>query len=135
MIAFIFLNMIMLPRILKSNIYYSNKRGQSPFFYPDTNPAISHALVHSVDKTHVLVVAVEFIWSLFLNIFSFNFVSTPRKSFRFTRFRRTYVNRPVVILTNHCQSYTAFLLNARCSKWQRSFFCSCWFPMIVYLRR
>ena len=116
--------MIKFPPILKSIIYYSNKRGQSPFFYPDTNPAISHALVHSVDKTHVLVVTVEFIWLLFLNIFSFNFVSTPRKSLRFTRFRRTYANHPIVILTK-CPLFkvAAFL-----------FFCSCWFPMIVWLR-
>ena len=133
-IAFIFLHMIQFPRTLNNNIYYSNKRGPSPFFHPDTNPAISHALVYSVDKTHVLFVTVEFIWLLFLNIFSFNFVSTPGKSLRFRRSRRTYVNRPAVILTNHCQSYTAFLLNARGSKWPRSFFCSCWFPMIVYLR-
>ena len=92
------------------------------------------AMLHSIDKTHVLVVTVEFISLLLLNMFSFNLVSTPRKSFRFTRFRRTHANHPVVILTNHCQSYTAFLLNARCSKWPCSFFCSYWFPMIVYLR-
>ena len=81
---------------------------------------IGHALVHSVDKTHVLVVTMNLIWLLFLNILSFNFVETPRNSLRFTRFIRGYVNRPAVVLTNHCQSYTAFLLYVRCSKLPRS---------------
>ena len=45
---------------------------------------------------------------LFLNTLSFKFVPTPRKSLRFTRFRRTYANRPAVVLTKYCQSYTAF---------------------------
>ena len=97
-------------------------RDHNHFFHPETNPVIGHALVHSVDKTHVMVVSMKLIWLLFLNIFSFNFVPTPRKSLRFTRFRRSYVNHPVVVLTNHCQSYTAFLLDMRCSKWPRSFF-------------
>ena len=69
-----------------------------------------------MDKTHVLVVTVDLIWLLFLNILSFNFVATPRKSLRFTRFIRSYVNRPAVVLTNYCQSYTAFLLDVRFSK-------------------
>ena len=38
------------------------------------------------------------IWLLFLNILSFNFVPTPNKSLRLTRFRRSYVNRPAVVL-------------------------------------
>ena len=71
---------------------------------------------------------------LLLHILSFNFVTTPRKSLRFTRFIRSYVNRPAVVLTNHCQSYTAFLLDVRCSKLRFPFFCSCFFPMIVHLR-
>ena len=48
---------------------------------------------------------------IFLNMLSFNFVSTPNKSFTFTKFRRNCVNRLAVVLTNHCQSYTAFLQN------------------------
>ena len=50
-------------------------------------------------------------WSWFgwcSRIYFFNFVSTPNKSLTFTRFKRSYVNRTVVVLTNHCQSYTAF---------------------------
>ena len=110
LIAFIFVNTTQYPRILKNNIYHSNERGPPPFFYPDTNPIIGHALVHSVDKTHDLVVTLELIWMLLLNILSFNFFPTSRKSRRFTRFRRSFVNRPVVVLTNHCQSYTVFCL-------------------------
>ena len=53
-------------------------------------PILGHVLVHSVDKTHVLVVAVELIRLLFLNIFSFNFVPTPNKSLRFTRFKKLF---------------------------------------------
>ena len=75
-----------------------------------------------MDKTHVLVVTVDLIWLLFLNILSFNFVATPRKSLRFTRFIRSYVNRPAVVLTNYCQIYTAFLLDVRCSKMPCSIF-------------
>ena len=98
-------------------------------------PVIGHALVHSIDKTHVLDVTVDLIWLLFLNMPFFNFVATPRKSLKFTRFIRSYVNRPAVVQTNHCQSVTAFLLDVRCSNLPCSiFFCSCLFPMIVHLR-
>ena len=71
------------------NIYYSNKRGPPPFFHLDTNPVLAHVLVHSVDKTHCLVVTMELIW-LFFSIFSFNFVPTPNKSLRFTRFKKLF---------------------------------------------
>ena len=91
-------------------------------------PVIGHVLVHSIDKTHVLDVTVDLIWLLFLNILSFNFVATPRKSLRFTRFIRSYVNRPAVVLTNHCQSYTAFLLDVRCSKLPCSIFLQLFVP-------
>ena len=107
---------------MKNNIYNSNKWGPLLFLHLDTNPVIGHALVHSVDKTHLLDVTVGLIWFFFLNILSFNFTATPRKSLRFTRFRRSYVNRPAVVLTNHCQSYTAFLLDVRCSKLPCSIF-------------
>ena len=95
---------------------------------------LGHIQVHSIDKTHVLVVTVELIGLLFLNIFSLNFAPALNKCFRFTRFRRSYVNRPAVVLTNHCQSHTAFLLDVHCLKWPRSFFCSCLYPMTVDLR-
>ena len=84
--------------------------GSTTIFHSDTSPALGHVLVHSVDKTHVLVVTVEMIW-LFLNILSFNFILIPNKSLRFTKFRRGCVNRAAVLLTNHCHSYTDFLKN------------------------
>ena len=121
LIAFIFVNTIQYSRTLNGNIYHSNKRGPPPFLLSDTDPIIGHALAHSVDKTHVLVVTLELIWLLFLNIISFNFAPTQRKSFRFTRFRRTYVNCPVIVLTSHCQSCTVFLLDVCCTKQPRSF--------------
>ena len=62
-----------------------------------------------------------------LEIFAFN------KSLRFTRLRRSCVNWSAVILTNHCQSYTAFLLGVHCSKWPCSFFCSCFSTLTVHL--
>ena len=134
LIVFVFVNTIQYPYNLKNNIYHWSKRGLPPFFHSNTNPVLGHILGHSIDGTHVLVVIVESIWSLFLNMLSFNFVTTPNKSLRFTNFRRTYVNRPVVVLTNHCQSYPTFLLDVRCSKRSRYFFCSCLSPMIVHLR-
>ena len=70
-----------------------------------------HVLIHSFDKTHVLVVTVEFIWLLLLNILSFNFVPEPNKFVMLARFRRSYVKRAAVGLTSHT-SYTAFLLYA-----------------------
>ena len=115
-------------RTLTINIYHSNKWGPPLFLHLDTSFVIGHALVHSVDKTHVLVVTVDLIWLLFLNILSSNFVATPRKFLRFTRFIRSYVNRPVVVLTNHYQSYTAFLLDVRCSKFPCSIFLQLFVP-------
>ena len=129
LITFIFVNTIQYSRTLTINIYHSNKWGPPLFLHLDTSSVIGHALVHSVDKTHVLVVTVDLIWLLFLNIISFfNFVATPIKSLRFTRFIRSYVNCPAVLLTNHCQSYTVFLLNVRSSKLPCSIF---WFTEAV----
>ena len=122
LIAFIFVNTIQYPRTLKNNIYHSNKWGPPLFFHLDTNPVIGHALVHSVDKTHALAETVDLIWLLFLNIHSFNFIAASRKSLRFTRFIRSYANRPGVVLTNHCQSYTDFLIDVHSSKLPRSIF-------------
>ena len=72
-----------------------------------------HVLVHSDDKTHVLVATVELVGLLFLNIFLLNFVPTPNKFLRLKGFRRNYVNRTAVVLTSHYQSYTAFLLDVQ----------------------
>ena len=121
------------PRTLKNNIYHSNKSEPPLFLHLDTNPVTGYALVNSFDKTHVVDVTVDLIWLLFLNILSFNFVAAPRKSLRFTRFIRNYVNHPAVVLTNHCQSYTAFLLDVRYPKLPCSIFLKL-FSMVVHLR-
>ena len=118
---------------LKSNIYHSNKREPPPFFHSDTNPALAHALVHCFDITHVLIVALKLIWLFFLKIILSYFIPTLNKSFRYTIFRRSYVNPPVVVLTNHCQSYTAFFLDKQCTKLPHPFFCSCLSPIIAHL--
>ena len=78
-VAFILANTIHYARTLQNNIYHSNKRVPPPFFHSDTNPVFGHVLIHSFDKTGVLVVTVELIWSLLLNIISFNFLPTSNK--------------------------------------------------------
>ena len=103
-----FVNTIQHPRIQKNNINHSSmenfhdssKQRPPSFFHSHNRPALGRALVHSVGKTHALVVTVELIWLLFLNILSFNFVQTPNESLRFRRFRRSYVINPVVIPTS-----------------------------------
>ena len=110
------------PRTLKSNINHSNNCRPPTFFHPDINNVTRHTPVHSVEKTHVLVVTVELIGLLCLNMLSFNFAPPTRKSLRYTRFRKSYVNHPVVVLTNHYKRYTVLLLDVRCPKSPRSFF-------------
>ena len=134
LIIFILVNTIQYPCTLKSNICHSNKRGPPPFFYLDTNPLLGHFLIHSVDKTNALVVAVELTCLLFLNKLSFNFVPTPKKFLRLKKFRKSYVNRPDVVLTNPT-SYTAFLLDVRCAVLcgRVPFFCCCLSPLLVHL--
>ena len=122
------------PRTLKSSIYHSKKWGLPLFLHLHTSPVTGQALVNSLDKANVLVVIMNLIQLLFLNILSFNFVTAPKNLFRFTRFINSYINHPVVVLTNHCQSCSAFLLDVRCSKLPYSIFCSCLFPKIVHLR-
>ena len=86
-------------------------------------------------KNHVLVVAVELIWFLFLNILSFNFVQTPNQSLRFRRCRRNYVHHSVFVPTNHCQIFTAcFCLMCAVQSGHIPFFCRCLSPMILHLR-
>ena len=121
-IAFIFVNTVQYQHTLKNNIYHSNKQVSLPFFHSDTNPALGHVLVHSVDKTHALVVTVGLVLFLLLNILFFNFVPTSNKSLKFTRFRISYVNCNAVVLTIHCQSCQRFYLDMRCSKGSGSFF-------------
>ena len=121
---------------MKNSIYNSNKRVPLPFFYSDTNPVRGYVLRHSFDKTHALVVTVELIWLLLLNMLFFQLCSNAEQiSVRLARFRRSYVKLPAVILTSKT-SYTAFLLDLHCDvqSGHVPFFCSCLFPMIMYLR-
>ena len=117
--------------------YHSNKRRPPPFFHLDTNPVLAHVLIYPVDKTHALVVTVELIWLLFLNILFFNFAPTPNKFLRLKGFRKSYVNRPDVVLTNHT-SYTAFLLDVRCAiqcahvPFFAAVFPQCWCICVTY---
>ena len=69
--------------LLQWKTLHSTKWGPPVFFYLDTSPVLSHGLVHYVGKTHVLAVTVEIFWLFFLNILSFNFVQTPKKTLRF----------------------------------------------------
>ena len=70
---FILVNTIQYPRTLQ------NKRVPPPFFHSDTNRVFGHVLIHSFDKTNVLVVTEELIWLLLLNILSFKFAPTSNK--------------------------------------------------------
>ena len=75
--------MIQNPCILKNDIDHLSKWGPIPFFHLDTNLVLENVLVYPVEKTPVLVVIVELIWSLFLNILSFNIVQTQNNSPKF----------------------------------------------------
>ena len=122
--------MIQYPHTLKNNIYLSNNWGPLPFFHSDTNPVLGQVLVHSIDKTHLLVVKVELTWLLFLNMIPFNFVHTPNKSLRFTRFRKSYVYCLAVVLIK-VALLSCFMCTAQSGNFH--FFCSCLFPMVVHL--
>ena len=84
----------------------TNKWRAPPCFHSYNCLVLGHVLIHSVDKTLVLVIKVELIWLLFFNLLSFNFFATPNKSPRFTRFRRSYANRPTVTVL-FCLMYAA----------------------------
>ena len=125
LIAFILVNRIQYPRTLNNNIHHSNRREPPLYFHSNINI-----------WTRILVATVGLISSSFLNILFFNFSD---KSLRFTRSRRSYVNRTAFFLTNHCNSCNFFVkvtlvLMYTVQSGHFSFFCSCLFPMIVHLR-
>ena len=112
--------MIQYPHTLNNNTYHSSKREPSSFFHSDTNtwpqsgPFSWKHPCSGCNSGTDLDVVFEYIF--------FNLVPTSKRSLRFTRFRRSYVSRTDVVLTNHCQSYTAFSAWCALSKLARSFF-------------
>ena len=61
LIAFILVNTI-IPMHPEEQHLPFKQTGTTTIFHLDTNPVLGHVLIHSVDKTHVLVVTVELIW-------------------------------------------------------------------------
>ena len=132
-IAFIFVNAIQYPRTLKNNIYHLHK-WELPLFlhldtficnWPRSGPFCWQDPCFGCNRGFDLVVVLE---NNFFQLCYYN----PRKFLRFTRFIRSYVNHPAVVLINHCQSYTACLMCA-VQSCHVPFFCSCLFPMIMHL--
>ena len=125
--------MMQYPHTPNNNIYYSNKRESPPFFHLDTNnwplsgPFCWQNPGSGCNSGNDLVIVLEY-------IFFSNFVPRPNKSVRFTRFRRNYVNRTAVVLTEHCQITLFFLLDCTVQSSYFPFFCSCLTWMIVHLR-
>ena len=87
-ITFISVNALQHPIILGNNINHFSKWWALPFFHANTNLGLDHALVHSVNKNHALVLTVEWVWLLLLNALSFNFVQIPNKSLGYIIFRK-----------------------------------------------
>ena len=104
-LPFIFVNMGQYPHNLKINIYHSNKRKPTPYSHSDINlwprsgPFCWQDPCSGCNSETDLVDALEY--------FSFNFVPTPNKSLRFTRFRKKDVNCFAIVLTSHWESYKA----------------------------
>ena len=95
---------------------------------------IGQILIQSDDKTHILVVTVKLIWLLFLNILSFNFIPKPNKSLGFTRFRRSYLNRPAAVLIKVTLHFQLMCAVPSDHVFFFVFFCSHLSPMIVHSR-
>ena len=71
--------------------------GHQSYNWPHSGPLCWQNPCSGCNSGFDLVVVLEYI--------SFNFAATPRKSLRFTRFIRSSVNRPAVVLTNNYQSF------------------------------
>ena len=100
LMAFILVNKIQYPQTLKNNIYHSNKRVPPLFFHLDTNE--NSGCNSGID----LVFTVEY---TFFQLCS----NVEQISVSLARFRRSYVKRPLVVLTSPT-SYAAFLLDVHC---------------------
>ena len=125
LIVFFFVNKKQYPHILKNNICHSSKENHHHFLipiyqsctWPRFGPFCWQNQCSAGNCEIYLVVVVEFAF--------FQLCSNTEKISRFTRFRRSYVKHPVVVSTNHCQSYTTFLFDVHCSKRPCYFFSSC----------
>ena len=93
---------------LKENPDRNKKKTRIPIPYLARSDSFSLANRYSDCNSGIdLVVVLEYtFFQLFLN--------DKQTSVRLTRFRKSYVNRPAVLLTNHT-SYTAFWLDVRCA--------------------
>ena len=120
LIAFIFVNTMQYPCTMKSNVYHSSKRGPSLFFHSDSNTWPCFGLFSWLNPCTGCNSRTDLV--LAFELYSFNFISKPNKSLRFTRFRRSYKKCPAVGLINQCQSYIAFLFDVCCLKQPLYFF-------------
>ena len=111
LIAFTLVNAIRYPHTLKNNIYHSIKRGPPPFSHMDTNPVLGHVLVHSVDKTHVLDVIVEFV---VLEYIFFQLCSNSEQISQVHKIQKKLCKQPCCLSNQSNQSNTAFALDVRC---------------------
>ena len=64
----------------------------------DNYANVSSTIKKKTTTTTTKKKTVGLIWLMHLNVLSFNFVLTPNKSIRFTRFRKSYVNCPAIVL-------------------------------------
>ena len=71
-----------------------------------------HVLIHSFDKTDVLVETVELIWLLLLNILSFNFVPTSNKFSYAGKIQKKLCNAPCC---RSIQPYKLHSVDVRCA--------------------
>ena len=114
LIAFIYVNMIQHPDILKNNMNHLSKRGPSPFFHSDTNLVLGNVLVHSVEKNPCsgcnrginLAVVLEYSFpQLCSNDKQISQVQKIQK--------KLYVHLSVVVQTKHHEMWIAFFCLTR----------------------
>ena len=114
-ITFISVNKLQHPLILKNNIDYSSKMGPPPFFHSDINPVLCHVLVHSIDMFWLE----QWDWFSFCSWIYFHSTLFKRRSnllgSKDLEEAMCTTLFPVVVSTNHCQSFNAFWLDIRCS--------------------
>ena len=103
--AFILVNKIQYPQTLKNNIYHSNKR-VPPLFFLIGYQSCVWPWPSGCNSGIDLVFTLEY---TFFRLCS----NVEQISVWLARFRRSYVKRPLVVLTR-ATSYAAFLLDVHC---------------------